>query len=141
MFVFFFFCCFFFFKHKTAYEMRISDWSSDVCSSDLWQALQARIARRICGAGGGVLTMAGDGAVLPTDVARQVIDPHAYAEWHGLLDTFDRLRVESPVARVVPEDGKLFDPFWLVTRHEDVMRLSKDNATFLNNPRPVVFSF
>src|SRR3546814_10555554 len=27
--------CFFFFKQKTAYYMRISDWSSDVCSSDL----------------------------------------------------------------------------------------------------------
>src|SRR3546814_4803308 len=26
----------FFFKQKTAYDMRISDWSSDVCSSDLW---------------------------------------------------------------------------------------------------------
>src|SRR3546814_18553068 len=36
--MFFFFLCwcfFFFFKQKTAYEMRISDWSSDVCSSDL----------------------------------------------------------------------------------------------------------
>src|SRR3546814_9942415 len=30
-----FVCVFFFFKQKTAYEMRISDWSSDVCSSDL----------------------------------------------------------------------------------------------------------
>src|SRR3546814_1411786 len=30
-------CLFFFFKQKTAYEMRISDWSSDVCSSDLIQ--------------------------------------------------------------------------------------------------------
>src|SRR3546814_9064460 len=29
--------CFLFFKHKTAYEWRISDWSSDVCSSDLIQ--------------------------------------------------------------------------------------------------------
>src|SRR3546814_983253 len=29
-------CLFFFFKQKTAYEMRISDWSSDVCSSDLF---------------------------------------------------------------------------------------------------------
>src|SRR3546814_3736040 len=28
-------CSFLFFKQKTAYEMRISDWSSDVCSSDL----------------------------------------------------------------------------------------------------------
>src|SRR3546814_8301017 len=32
---FFMFCLFFFFKQKTAYDMRISDWSSDVCSSDL----------------------------------------------------------------------------------------------------------
>src|SRR3546814_4719375 len=31
---------FFFFKQKTAYEMRISDWSSDVCSSDLRIPLQ-----------------------------------------------------------------------------------------------------
>src|SRR3546814_4539359 len=30
---------FFFFKQKTAYEMRISDWSSDVCSSDLLSTL------------------------------------------------------------------------------------------------------
>src|SRR3546814_2580073 len=28
-------CCILFFKQKTAYDMRISDWSSDVCSSDL----------------------------------------------------------------------------------------------------------
>src|SRR3546814_1768590 len=34
---------FFFFKQKTAYEMRISDWSSDVCSSDLLAPLFARI--------------------------------------------------------------------------------------------------
>src|SRR3546814_3311997 len=33
------FCFFFFFKQKTAYEMRTSDWSSDVCSSDLAHAL------------------------------------------------------------------------------------------------------
>src|SRR3546814_9687723 len=33
------FYVFFFFKQKTAYEMRISDWSSDVCSSDLHDPL------------------------------------------------------------------------------------------------------
>src|SRR3546814_2446106 len=33
---------FFFFKQKTAYEMRISDWSSDVCSSDLAAASHQR---------------------------------------------------------------------------------------------------
>src|SRR3546814_3433888 len=35
---------FFFFKQKTAYEMRISDWSSDVCSSDL---LRQRVLRDV----------------------------------------------------------------------------------------------
>src|SRR3546814_14795540 len=34
----------YFFKQKTAYEMRISDWSSDVCSSDLIEVAQARLA-------------------------------------------------------------------------------------------------
>src|SRR3546814_7354768 len=33
---------FFFFKQKTAYEMRISDWSSDVCSSDLTEKTPIR---------------------------------------------------------------------------------------------------
>src|SRR3546814_10831926 len=33
----------FFFKQKTAYEMRISDWSSDVCSSDLLETVAARM--------------------------------------------------------------------------------------------------
>src|SRR3546814_7064987 len=32
----------FFFKQKTAYEMRISDWSSDVCSSDLWKYVSVK---------------------------------------------------------------------------------------------------
>src|SRR3546814_3156920 len=36
---------FFFFKQKTAYEMRISDWSSDVCSSDLYKTRAWEVAR------------------------------------------------------------------------------------------------
>src|SRR3546814_16810181 len=41
-----YFAFFFFFKQKTAYEMRISDWSSDVCSSDLPGVLGRRRAHR-----------------------------------------------------------------------------------------------
>src|SRR3546814_5593548 len=37
---------FFFFKQKTAYEMRISDWSSDVCSSDLNLLLTGEVSYR-----------------------------------------------------------------------------------------------
>src|SRR3546814_5570757 len=45
--VFLFLCCIFFFKQKTAYEMRISDWSSDVCSSDLCTAALGGAGRRM----------------------------------------------------------------------------------------------
>src|SRR3546814_9833563 len=38
-------CCFF--KQKTAYDMRISDWSSDVCSSDLLAEIGDRIERHV----------------------------------------------------------------------------------------------
>src|SRR3546814_6915718 len=39
--------CFCFFKQKTAYDMRISDWSSGVCSSDLGGAIaQARLLKK-----------------------------------------------------------------------------------------------
>src|SRR3546814_9917161 len=56
---------FFFFKQKTAYEMRISDWSSDVCSSDLINnaasigSLNTMIGR--AGPGGEVLLLADQG--------------------------------------------------------------------------------
>src|SRR3546814_13996637 len=43
----------FFFKQKTAYEMRISDWSSDVCSSDLM--MQMIFAREFARTAGGLL--------------------------------------------------------------------------------------
>src|SRR3546814_2808801 len=47
----FVFVFFFFFKQKTAYEMRISDWSSDVCSSDLRIEETAGVDEHHVGAG------------------------------------------------------------------------------------------
>src|SRR3546814_6850692 len=41
------FLFFFFFKQKTAYEMRISDWSSDVCSSDLRDVLLENLSQAV----------------------------------------------------------------------------------------------
>ena len=41
---------FFFFKQKTAYEIKECDWSSDVCSSDLWRAVAEGRARIVVGA-------------------------------------------------------------------------------------------
>src|SRR3546814_3014385 len=65
-----FFCC----RKKTAYEMRISDWSSDVCSSDLARHVvvrfQERVINAVVGARGGLDRGIGPG--LDRDDAGQV---------------------------------------------------------------------
>ncbi|MBA4087260.1 MAG: cytochrome P450 [Novosphingobium sp.] len=77
--------------------------------------------------------------VVPAEVGRAVIDPKSYGTWDPLLDQFDALRASAPVARVVaPEDEH--EPFWLVSGFDEVMKVSKDNATFLNNPKSAVFT-
>src|SRR3546814_18390822 len=80
-------CCwlFFFFKQKTAYEMRISDWSSDVCSSDLLFPVLAAfdqqgvlLARRIAEAGivahphASLVALVGDHGGRHADLRRQL---------------------------------------------------------------------
>src|SRR3546814_9013049 len=61
---------FFFFKQKTAYEMRISDWSSDVCSSDLGG--RAGRSSQLCPSGRGDGANREDGARLCRDRATRV---------------------------------------------------------------------
>src|SRR3546814_11608086 len=68
---------FFFFKQKTAYEMRISDWSSDVCSSDLGPPAQEERAMLLLGVSTRRLT---DGEAIvdvPPMVGRNVDRPDA----------------------------------------------------------------
>src|SRR3546814_2116091 len=72
--LYFLFCsfCFFFFKQKTAYEMRISDWSSDVCSSDLRHVVVAADCRHAGNklAGGRRRALGDRRAALRTSLAR-----------------------------------------------------------------------
>ncbi|MGH6787085.1 MAG: cytochrome P450 [Novosphingobium sp.] len=77
--------------------------------------------------------------VASPEVAHAVIDPKSYAAWDPLLDLFDAIRAETPVLRIEPPSGEI-EPFWLVTGYDDVMRISKDNAGFLNAPRPTVLT-
>src|SRR3546814_2524565 len=65
--------CVFFFKQKTAYEMRISDWSSDVCSSDLSQAARGERG----GAGGAPHPRPRSRAPLPADPPLRLAAPPA----------------------------------------------------------------
>lgn len=77
--------------------------------------------------------------VLSADTGRAVIDPKSYGAWEPLLDRFDELRAANPVARVVDPDD-VHEPFWLISGFDEVMKASKDNATFLNNPKSAVFT-
>src|SRR3546814_4635678 len=78
---------FLFFKQKTAYEMRISDWSSDVCSSDLFVVAGATTAVTV------VLAHQGDAAVrlvcLDPDVVRALLRGRELAHFRvaGLVRT------------------------------------------------------
>src|SRR3546814_9538119 len=78
---------FFFFKQKTAYEMRISDWSSDVCSSDLVARRHAHAVDRIdeLGERGGGFHQEGGAIILGRlDLARRFDRGLTAAERRGL---------------------------------------------------------
>src|SRR3546814_8722711 len=79
------YCFFFCFKQKTAYEMRISDWSSDVCSSDL-------------------------GDIVGNDEAEDLVDRHLHAPYAypALRQTLHDAAVES-VQRYLDEHGSTLD--------------------------------
>src|SRR3546814_8710954 len=81
-----------FFKQKTAYEMRISDWSSDVCSSDLeilFQRMQLPVVRKT--ASGAPST---DEDVL-TKLARDYPLPALLLEYRGLAKLKSTYRSEE----------------------------------------------
>src|SRR3546814_5769419 len=74
---------FFFFKQKTAYEMRISDWSSDVCSSDLLRSGGAQNGRFEVPDGSQAVIEATDGRSEFTisGRVRQLEKPNGGANW------------------------------------------------------------
>src|SRR3546814_3147163 len=85
----FWFVLFFFFKQKTAYEMRISDWSSDVCSSDLHFPI-ARHRGRDDGQAAHRRLDHGDGKTLPQRaVHEQVRLPHQRVDAAACAQQFD----------------------------------------------------
>src|SRR3546814_4172367 len=78
---------FFFFKQKTAYEMRISDWSSDVCSSDLTGRLLA-IGKRLLphdtnAESIGMLAFKGEGAaIFRNQIDQMMRTPEGVERWY-----------------------------------------------------------
>src|SRR3546814_2701284 len=103
-------CFFFFFKQKTAYEMRISDWSSDVCSSDLHGGVRVHDGdgRRQVAEGNLVAAQLLQGSV---GVGRLVVGVGIHQRAFLLEDRFaqqrdDVLPFRKPLAAQAPQDRK-----------------------------------
>lgn len=69
------------------------------------------------------------------DAARIFADPTAYADEPRLHAALTLLRAQAPVVLV---DQPPYRPFWAITRHSDIMDIERDNALWINAPRPVL---
>src|SRR3546814_3411173 len=103
---------FFFFKQKTAYEMRISDWSSDVCSSDLrrfgaQETFLVRVQNSHKAAFGNVQTFPQQ-----VDADKHII--HSQTQIADKLDTLQRFDIGVHVADL---DARLMHELCEIFRH------------------------
>ena len=64
-----------------------------------------------------------------------IVSPDVYAHMEQLDTAFARLRAEDPVAWCEPES---FRPFWAVTKHADIMEVSRQNKLFTNGEREML---
>ena len=75
--------------------------------------------------------------ILPGEVAAAVVDPVAYGQWDPLHEQLAWARANMPLGVAENHDH---DPFWLVTRHADIMAISRDPQRFANGIRPTVLT-
>lgn len=66
---------------------------------------------------------------------RDVIDPEVYAATGHPHHAFAWLRVNDPLRKVEPEG---YQPFWVVTKHADIVEIEKQPEVFTNEPRPIL---
>lgn len=68
---------------------------------------------------------------IPPDIAITLVDPKSYAD-HTIHDSYKWLRANNPLGRAEVEG---YDPFWVVTKHADILEVSRQNALFHNGDR------
>ena len=64
-----------------------------------------------------------------------IVDPAIMGDESSMYALFDHLRDNDPVAYFDHPD---YEPFWVITRHEDIKYISQNNERFINNPRTVI---
>lgn len=70
--------------------------------------------------------------MIPQEIAGTIVDPKAYADGKLVDDAFTFLRREMPLAVAQPQG---FDPFWVVTKHADILEVERQNELFHNGDR------
>ncbi len=71
---------------------------------------------------------------MPADIAATLVNPKAYAD-RRLHDAFTWLRANNPVGLAAPEG---FEPFWAITKHADILEVSRQNALFCSGRKQVI---
>ncbi len=74
---------------------------------------------------------------IPEEVVRGVIDPAAYADGASAHEAFRWLRANNPLGKAEVEG---VDPFWVVTKHADILEISRQNDLFLSGARATTFT-
>jgi len=74
---------------------------------------------------------------IPTDVARVVVDPAAYADGRTAGEAFAWLRANNPLGRAEIEGH---DPSWVVAKHADILEISRQNDLFHSGDRSTTFT-
>ena len=75
-------------------------------------------------------------ARIPDEHAVNLVDPTAYADGR-IHDTYAWLRANNPFGRAEIEG---FEPFWVATRHADILEISRQNALFHNGDKATVIT-
>jgi len=73
---------------------------------------------------------------VPDDIAAVLVDPAAYADGR-IYPAYRWLRANNPLG-IAEAEG--FDPFWVVTRHADILNISRQNDLFHNADRPTTLT-
>jgi hypothetical protein len=68
---------------------------------------------------------------IPDEIAVTLVDPKAYGSG-AIHDSYTWLRANNPLGRAEVEG---YDPFWVVTKHADILEVSRQNALFHNGDR------
>jgi cytochrome P450 len=67
--------------------------------------------------------------ILPAELGDAVVSPKTYADYAYTDEIFAKIRADYPLAKL---HSDIFDPFWVVSKHADILEISRQNDKFLS---------